>query len=946
LKICKNIGIVLVMRNPSNRGEIITILTIGTFLVLGIATLLSSTVLKNQAPTQKSKASFNCNMYPGVAAPNPQASSSNAGYYWQANCAQWCPNNVNGGGCPKNTSQGEVNEGTSAWCYGFDDGARCMQLKYGNLPNGQANTPTPGIDPAFVAACVSDTRVYYDQASAICTIETSNTANKGCGVRSTDGNYGNCTFKDFNTTGGSFKQPDGAYYLKYQCPKAPSNSEWHYSQVGRLNYSDNRCINYFNQGLVGDWKNFSAVAGNPQLNEIPPTATPTIEADQGSNSNENGNGNSNENSNEGDNSSGNSNGNGTDPNAATLSCRTCIADPAKLWVGNPTGTDDNQCVDFDPETNQLRNSSNLGKEIHFWTCTGDNSAPNVPQSWQKFYPGLINTSTGKAYAGSKTLDGYLYTQLNNTPQKPTASQCIATVPIVGTKIPIPNSSCTSACDSTQQAISQFGGLNASCPAGGVCCVQKQLASQVGDSNPDSSKPVVCENRSSPYCTTGTDGNSKYWCYPGGTFTKVNQCTASPPKAPIDCGTTHRSFCTKGTDGNLYQCQTDGSFTKVDKCPADVPAAPPEAPPAAPSTECLDKNKRTISEGKYFCDSDNQLMFCDKDKGAELIRDCKIKSKDRELRCNASGNKNYCAIIAPDKQTINTVPVRVNNITLPDGILKNDKGITAEAKAKNDILLKEFMGKTKLHVWRDKQNSIGGTCNYIPPIFTTEDDSFKQPLEFQIDLNTQELVLDKDGNKQFTFLLPDMKYNNLDATVNDIPCPIHYHANINFPILSDSSGYESDHDILSHEMIFELDSFNPDNPYEDINDNLNFNNYVKHLHIHIENKTNLDIKIGEIEISPPGRGWFNSTPFTKKITLDANEWGDIPPYSAQNSDIKGYSRDFDTYLYGWTQEVQSVKITNGQIFDPENGLSGSTAIRDELIRQQSTGSTLFSLTLNP
>lgn len=61
----------------------------------------------------------------------PDAPVPNSNYIWKADCnASQCSGNDS---CPKNTSDpNNVNPDTSAWCYGFDDGAnpRCMQLQY------------------------------------------------------------------------------------------------------------------------------------------------------------------------------------------------------------------------------------------------------------------------------------------------------------------------------------------------------------------------------------------------------------------------------------------------------------------------------------------------------------------------------------------------------------------------------------------------------------------------------------------------------------------------------------------------------------------------------------------------------------------------------------------------------------------------------------------------
>lgn len=63
----------------------------------------------------------------GACRDNPTGSNPPSGYKWKALCGQSCTSNNQ---CPKNTTQGEVNPDTSAWCWGFPEGGRCLQLRY------------------------------------------------------------------------------------------------------------------------------------------------------------------------------------------------------------------------------------------------------------------------------------------------------------------------------------------------------------------------------------------------------------------------------------------------------------------------------------------------------------------------------------------------------------------------------------------------------------------------------------------------------------------------------------------------------------------------------------------------------------------------------------------------------------------------------------------------
>lgn len=130
------------MKTDNERGEIATILTIGSLIVLGAATIMSSLFLKNNvSTTYKSKAAepVSCRDNP-VPAPN--------GYYWKADCSKSCHDNS---ACPQNTTDTwNVKADKSNWCYGFEgtkgtwDDWRCMMLlKTGDPSIGTPNNPQP-----------------------------------------------------------------------------------------------------------------------------------------------------------------------------------------------------------------------------------------------------------------------------------------------------------------------------------------------------------------------------------------------------------------------------------------------------------------------------------------------------------------------------------------------------------------------------------------------------------------------------------------------------------------------------------------------------------------------------------------------------------------------------------------------------------------------------------
>jgi hypothetical protein len=135
------------------RGEVGTIITIGTLLVLGISTLISTVFLNNtKRQTTATRAA-------GVGECRDNPVQAPAGYRWKADCGQIsCSTNAN---CPQNTSDpSNVKPDTSNWCYGFEGKNnssadwRCLMLvKEGGIqPPAQApqggQTPTSTPAPA------------------------------------------------------------------------------------------------------------------------------------------------------------------------------------------------------------------------------------------------------------------------------------------------------------------------------------------------------------------------------------------------------------------------------------------------------------------------------------------------------------------------------------------------------------------------------------------------------------------------------------------------------------------------------------------------------------------------------------------------------------------------------------------------------------------------------
>jgi hypothetical protein len=102
------------------KGEIATVIAIGTLLVVGISTFAASYFINKNKQTTVSKAAE-----PGNCRNDPEAPLK--GYVWKADCNKPCVTNAD---CPKNTTDGSVNPETSNWCYYFaTPGPRCLQLQ-------------------------------------------------------------------------------------------------------------------------------------------------------------------------------------------------------------------------------------------------------------------------------------------------------------------------------------------------------------------------------------------------------------------------------------------------------------------------------------------------------------------------------------------------------------------------------------------------------------------------------------------------------------------------------------------------------------------------------------------------------------------------------------------------------------------------------------------------
>ncbi len=134
----------------SKRGEISTIVVLGTLAVIAVAALINATVTNQRNITNTQAAGGNCRNNPE----NPP----DGGYVWVASCNSTCTSNTD---CPKNTSDpGNVNPETSNWCYGFAEGAKCLQLQKdtGNNPTPETGNQTtnPTTQPVATTNAICD----------------------------------------------------------------------------------------------------------------------------------------------------------------------------------------------------------------------------------------------------------------------------------------------------------------------------------------------------------------------------------------------------------------------------------------------------------------------------------------------------------------------------------------------------------------------------------------------------------------------------------------------------------------------------------------------------------------------------------------------------------------------------------------------------------------------
>lgn len=154
----------------NRKGEISTIVILGTLVVMGVAALMSSTVNNQKQITNARAAGVSCNNNP---VPPPDG-----GYTWVANCSSNCATNAN---CPQNTSDpSNVNPSTSNWCYEFTEGARCMQLQKGVGP-----TQKPDNNPTIKPTSPSSASQGVCSVATGCGGACNSNLNQGCG-------YGGC----------------------------------------------------------------------------------------------------------------------------------------------------------------------------------------------------------------------------------------------------------------------------------------------------------------------------------------------------------------------------------------------------------------------------------------------------------------------------------------------------------------------------------------------------------------------------------------------------------------------------------------------------------------------------------------------------------------------------------------------------------------------------------
>lgn len=292
----------LLMR--SKRGEIITAITIGAFIVITTTAIISSFFAdKPQTTSTRAQANTDCSDRPQIAAPGP-------GYYWEADCnnnkqdmdtinngvGYLLPGTPNGASnscanaagisensfCKQNTIQGEVGAGNSNQCYGFTGpltpgykNFRCIVLKYQSpsqatptpTQSQQQSTPTPGQIPANCNDAVQ--QVYFDRSQRTCYVQTNGDTNQiGCYVRQPGTTVGQgCQYLSTRTI-------NGRTMILFNCQNRdpfPFNNNL---QVAGLKYA--ACsINGIESTI--DWskaKFWSPIATAPESPEVTPVPNP------------------------------------------------------------------------------------------------------------------------------------------------------------------------------------------------------------------------------------------------------------------------------------------------------------------------------------------------------------------------------------------------------------------------------------------------------------------------------------------------------------------------------------------------------------------------------------------------------------------------------------------------------------------------------------------------
>ena len=101
----------------NKRGEVSTVVILGTLFVIVLAVFLTNvTHQRNITNTQATEMTCRNNPVPPLQ-----------GYIWVANCSSTCNTNSD---CPENTNDpSNVYPKTSNWCFGFNEGNRCLQLQ-------------------------------------------------------------------------------------------------------------------------------------------------------------------------------------------------------------------------------------------------------------------------------------------------------------------------------------------------------------------------------------------------------------------------------------------------------------------------------------------------------------------------------------------------------------------------------------------------------------------------------------------------------------------------------------------------------------------------------------------------------------------------------------------------------------------------------------------------